>query len=39
VRENIMIGIHFLGCKCSGTYDRPGHNQVAQVAVPTSSTS
>ncbi len=25
-----MTGIHFLGCKCCGTYDR--HNQVAQVA-------
>ena len=28
-----MTGIHFLGCKCCGTYDR--HNQVAhwQVAL------
>ena len=25
-----MTGIHFLGCKCCGTYDR--HNEVAQVA-------
>ena len=31
VRENIMTGLHFLGCKCCGTYDR--HNQVAQVAL------
>jgi hypothetical protein len=37
VRESIMTGIHFLGCKCCGTYDR--HNQVAQVALPGSSTS
>ncbi len=31
VRENILTGIHFLGCtgKCCGTYDR--RNQVAQV--------
>ncbi len=26
VRENIMTGIHFLGCKCCGAYDR--HNEV-----------
>ncbi len=25
-----MTGIHFLGCKCCGTYDR--HNEIAQVA-------
>ena len=25
-----MTGLHFLGCKSCGTYDR--HNQVAQVA-------
>ena len=25
-----MTGIHFLDCKCCGTYDR--HNEVAQVA-------
>jgi hypothetical protein len=31
VRENIMTGLHFLGCKSCGTYDR--HNQVAQVAL------
>ncbi len=31
VRENIMTGLHFLGCKSCGTYDRP--NQVAQVAL------
>ena len=31
VRENIMTGIHFLGCKCCGTYDR--HNQVVNVAL------
>ena len=31
VRKSIMTGIHFLGCKCCGTYDR--HNQVAQVAL------
>ncbi len=30
VRENIMTGLHFLGCKCCGTYDR--HNVVVQVA-------
>ena len=28
-----MTGIHFLGCKCCGTYDRDRHNQVAQVAL------
>ncbi len=26
-----MTGLHFLGCKSGGTYDR--HNQVAQVAL------
>ncbi len=31
VRENIMTGLHFPGCKSCGTYDR--HNQVAQVAL------
>jgi hypothetical protein len=31
VRENIMTGLHFLGCKCCGTYDR--HNQVVNVAL------
>jgi hypothetical protein len=31
VRESIMTGLHFLGCKCCGTYDR--HNQVTQVAL------
>ncbi len=33
VRENIMTGVHFLGCKScgTGTYDR--HNQVTQVAL------
>jgi hypothetical protein len=31
VRESIMTGLHFLGCKCCGTHDR--HNQVAQVAL------
>ena len=31
VRENTMTGLHFLGCKSCGTYDR--HNQVAQVAL------
>ncbi len=31
VRENIMTGLNFLGCKSCGTYDR--HNQVAQVAL------
>ncbi len=31
VRENIMTGLHFLGCKSCGTYDR--HNQLAQVAL------
>ncbi len=38
VRENIMTGLHFLGCKpesrrgChGGTYDR--HNQLTQVAL------
>jgi len=30
VRENIMTGIHFWGCKCCGTYNR--HNEVVQVA-------
>ncbi len=30
VRENIMTGLHFLGCRSCGTYDR--HNQLAQVA-------
>ena len=30
VRESILTGTHFLGCKCCGTYDR--HNEVAQVA-------
>jgi hypothetical protein len=29
VRENIMTGLHFLGWKSCGTYDR--HNQVAQA--------
>ncbi len=34
VRENIMTGLHFLGCKSCGTYDRhKPHNQVAQVAL------
>jgi hypothetical protein len=31
VRENIMTGIHFDGCKCYGTYDR--HNIVVNVAL------
>jgi hypothetical protein len=31
VRENIMTGLHFLGCKSCGTYDR--HNQLTQVAL------
>ena len=31
VRENTMTGLHFLGCKSCGTYDR--HNQVTQVAL------
>jgi hypothetical protein len=31
VRENIMTGVRFLGCKSCGTYDR--HNQVTQVAL------
>ncbi len=31
VRENITTGLHLLGCKCCGTYDR--HSQVAQVAL------
>ncbi len=31
VRENILTGLHFLGCKSCGTYDR--HNQVAQVVL------
>jgi hypothetical protein len=31
VRENIMTGLYFPGCKSCGTYDR--HNQVAQVAL------
>jgi hypothetical protein len=31
VRENIMTGLQFLGCKCCGTHDR--HNQVAQAAL------
>ena len=31
VRESIMTGVHFLGCKCCGTYDR--HNQVVNVAL------
>jgi hypothetical protein len=31
VRDNIMTGLHFLGCKSCGTYDR--HNQVAQVVL------
>ena len=31
VRENIMTGIHFLGCTCCGTYDR--HNQAVNVAL------
>ena len=26
VRESIMTGIHFWGCRCCGTYDR--HNEV-----------
>ena len=30
VRESIMTGTHFLGCKSCGTYDR--HNELAQVA-------
>jgi hypothetical protein len=29
VRKNIMTGVHFLGCKSCGTYDR--HNQLLQV--------
>jgi hypothetical protein len=29
VRESIMTGTHFLGCKCCGTYSR--HNEIAQV--------
>ena len=31
VRENIMTGLHVLGCKSCGTYDR--HNQLTQVAL------
>jgi hypothetical protein len=31
VRENIMTGLHFLGCKSCGIYDR--HNQLTQVAL------
>jgi hypothetical protein len=31
VTENIVTGLHFLGCKSCGTYDR--HNQLAQVAL------
>jgi hypothetical protein len=31
VRENIMTGVHFLGCKSCGTYDR--HNHLVQVAL------
>ena len=34
VRENIMTGLHFLGCKSCGTYDR--HNQLTQVALASS---
>ena len=30
VRESIMTGTHFLGCKSCGTYDR--HNEITQVA-------
>jgi hypothetical protein len=33
VRENIMTGLHFLGCKCCGTDDRHNHWQVAQVSL------
>ncbi len=33
VRENIMTGLHFLGCKCRGTYGSLRHNQVTQVAL------
>ena len=29
VRESIMTGTHFLGCKSCGTYDR--HNEIVQV--------
>ncbi len=36
VREDIMTGMHFLGCKCCGTYDslrhRDSDSEVAQVA-------
>ncbi len=28
VRENIMTGMRFWGCKCCGVYDR--HNEVVQ---------
>jgi hypothetical protein len=31
VRENIMTGLHLLGCKSCGTYNR--HNQLTQVAL------
>ena len=31
VRESIMTGIHFWGCKCCGTYNR--HNEVTVVQV------
>ena len=37
VRENIMTGLHFLGCKCCGTYDsdrdRHWHNVRVVVEV------
>jgi hypothetical protein len=28
VRDSIMTGIHFWGCKCCGTYDR--HNEIVE---------
>jgi hypothetical protein len=31
VRENIMTGIHFWGCKSRGVYDR--HNEVVQTTM------
>ncbi len=31
VRENIMTGKHFWGCKCCGVYDR--HNEVVQTTM------
>jgi hypothetical protein len=33
VRENIMTGLQFLGCKSCGTYDRHNQVTVAQVAL------